>query len=281
MVAGRNALRLRRIGIILTATAGLAGSQAPAPPEFEVASVKASGPKSIRGSEGGPGSSDPGRYRFSAASLLDLIVTAYNVQPFRISSPAPLDRRLFDLVAKVPEGTTKPQFRTMLQNLLAERFALKLHIESKEFPAYELVVAKTGTRLKEGVEAGAPHRPGDGFPELPANRPGMIANNSVSGSFLLVRLRSQQEPISEFVSMLRPTDGLPVVDRTELSGKYDFTLEYTEEPPNVAAESVADPPVAPNLFTALQQQLGVQLVRRKVPFDVLVIESFNQLPAEN
>ncbi len=269
-------MRLGQIGIVMAVSTGLACSQT-----FEVASVKASGPKSVRGSEGGPGSSDPSRYRFSAASLLDLIVVAYNVEYFQVSSQAPLDRQLFDLAAKVPEGATKQEFRTMLQNLLAERFGLKVHIQSKEFPAYELHAAKTGTKLKEGLLAGPHHPPGDGFPELPPNRPGLIVNNSVSGSFMLVRLRSQQEPLSQLVRMLRPADGLPVVDKTDLAGKYDFTLEFTQEPSNAAVDGAADPPVAPHLFTALEQQLGLQLVRKKVPFDVVIVESFNPQPSEN
>jgi uncharacterized protein (TIGR03435 family) len=147
---------LRPAGLVLaaaTTTVGLAQSQTGGPTTraFEVASIKPSGPHSIRGSEGGPGSSDPGLYRFGLASLLDLIMVAYHVRVFQVSSATPLDRENFDLIAKIPEGATRQQFRTMLQNFLAERFHLKLHIQSKEFPAYELVVAKTGPKLKEAL----------------------------------------------------------------------------------------------------------------------------------
>lgn len=151
-------MSLRPAGIVLAAaatTVGLAQPQpgGPATPVFEVASIKPSGPHSIRGSEGGPGSSDPGLYRFGLATLVDLIAIAYDVRFFQISSPAPLDRQNFDLVAKIPDGATKQQFHAMLQNLLAERFHLSLHIQSKEFPAYELVVAKTGARLGIGCRS--------------------------------------------------------------------------------------------------------------------------------
>jgi uncharacterized protein (TIGR03435 family) len=210
-----------------------------------------------------------------------LIATAYNVEYFQVSSPAPLDRQLFDLVARVPEGATKQEFRTMLQNLLAERFSLRLHIQSKEFPAYELVVAKTGARLTEAAANRLQRAAEDGFPNLPPDRPGMAVANSVAGAFELSRMRSRQEPISLLAKMLRPADGLPVVDKTGLAGKYDFTLEYTRELPNAAPEGLADPPVAPNLFTALEQQLSLQLVRKKVPFDVVIVESFNPQPADN
>jgi uncharacterized protein (TIGR03435 family) len=223
---------LRRAGIVLAATitSGLAHSQTggTTAPAFEVASIKPSGPHSIRGSEGGPGSSDPGLYRFGLASLLDLIAIAYNVQYFQISSPTPLDRQNFDLVAKVPQGATKQQFRAMLQNFLAERFHLKLHIQSKEFPAYELVVAKTGPKLKESVAGAHPAPSDDGWPDLPPNLPGIAANlTAVGGGVELVRLKAQQEPLSALARMLRIPDDLPVVDKTGLNGKYDFTLEYT------------------------------------------------------
>jgi uncharacterized protein (TIGR03435 family) len=81
--------------------------------------------------------------------------------------------------------------------------------------------------------------------------------------------------------MLRPADGLPIVDRTGLTGKYDFTLEYIEGGPNALVEGTVDPSVAPDLFTALEQQLGLKLVRKKLPFDVLSVDSFHPLPAEN
>src|ERR1700693_2458541 len=104
----RIAVSLRRVAILLQATAGApqpqtGGASAPA---FEVASIRPSGPHSIRGSDGGPGTSDPGLYRYGLATLLDLIATAYNVEYFQVSSPVPLDRQNFDLTAKVPEGAT-------------------------------------------------------------------------------------------------------------------------------------------------------------------------------
>lgn len=97
-------MSLRRIVILLAATAGLARPQTggAAAPAFEVASIKPSGPHSIRGWEGGPGTSDPGLYRYGLATLLDLIVDY-----FQVSSPVPLDRQNFGLAAKVPEGATK------------------------------------------------------------------------------------------------------------------------------------------------------------------------------
>ena len=117
-------------------------AQSVAPQAFDAASIRQSTSKSVRGSEGGPGSKSPTFYRYGQATLSDLIGVAWNVDPFQIASPSPLDRESFDVSIRLPEGATKEQFRTMLQNLLVDRFNLKAHIESRDYPAYELVVAK-------------------------------------------------------------------------------------------------------------------------------------------
>jgi uncharacterized protein (TIGR03435 family) len=256
--------------------AGVVRAQTVAP-AFEVASIKPSGPKSVRGSDGGPGRSDPGTFRYGEASLLDLIEMAYKVDAFQVSSRIALDRQTFDLVAKVSEGATRQQFRAMLQNFLAERFHLKLHIESKEFPAYELVVLKTGLKLREGVAA--PRTPPDqGWPVLPPNQPGISANMGTESGVEVVRLKAQQEPLSALAVLLRNPEEIPVVDKTGLTGKYDFNLEYSRE---VSGLSPEGPAPLPDVFQALDKQLGLQLVRKKVPFDVLMIESVDQTPTEN
>jgi uncharacterized protein (TIGR03435 family) len=277
-------MKANRTGIAIL-LAGVVWAQAKtdttSQPAFEAASIKLSGQQSVRGSSGGPGSSDPGQYRFDSATLLDFLAVAYHVQYFQISSKAPLDRDRFDLVVKVPAGTTREQFRVMLQNLLAGRFHLKLHIEQQEFPGYELVVAKTGLKLKadDGTLLQIPHR--EGFPDLPPDRPGMRTMNSRSGGFILVRLRAQQEPMPVLAGMLQSPGDPPLVDKTGLTGKYSFILEYTTELGNATGSADAQLPEAPSLSVALQEQLGLQLVKKKLPFDVVVIESVDRLPTEN
>ena len=81
--------------------------------------------------------------------------------------------------------------------------------------------------------------------------------------------------------MLRVPDGLPVVDKTGLTGRFDFTLEYVTGLPDATREGAAEPPPAGILFEALEKQLGLQLVRKKVAFDVLIIDSVDRLPTEN
>lgn len=260
-------MRWVRLAILIPAVAALLPAQT-----FEVASVKLSAPHSQRGSQGGPGSKDPGRYTFNAANLDDLIAVAYHVDYFQISSKAALDQQLFDLSAKVPEGATKEQFRLMLQNLLAERFHLKAHVESRDFPGYELTVAKTGFKPKEPKAL-------DDFPTLPAGRPGLTSRHTSSGGSILIRTRVQQQTMASFASSLQPPDGEPVVDRTGLPGKYDFTFEYAHDIPNAPAGSQRS--LLPDLFSALQQQLGLQLIHKKVPFDVVVVEAIDKLPTEN
>ncbi len=279
---------LRPIGILLAAAAAIAQPQptASASLQFEVASVKPSTPKSVRGSEGGPGSKDPTHFRFQAATLDDLIAIGYHVNYFQISSKAALDRDRFDVEVKVPEHATRDEYRQMMRNLLQERFHLRAHVESREFAGYELVVAKTGLKMKEHATGVDPppqntRRPAgdDGFPDLPAGRPGLISRYTMSGGFQLVRSRGQQESISVIAQSLRAPDDAPIVDKTGLTGKYDFTLEYTTDVPGGAHDGEA--PVAPGLFTALQQQLGLQLIARKLPFDVVVVEAFERTPTEN
>lgn len=272
-------MSLRTVPILsLVALAAFAQS-----PTFEVASIRPSGAESIRGSDGGPGHSDPTRFTFGRASLLDLIGRAYDVKTFQVVSRVPLPDQAFDLIAQVPAGATKEQFRLMLQNFLAERFAFKAHIESREFPAYELVVAKGGPKLQEAIPAEPSPRPGgpgssEGWPALRPNQPGMASGMSNSGGYQLVRLVAQEQTMSALAGFIPAPGNLPVVDKTGLTGKYNFRFEYTTEPQGAVPDA---PPLVPDVSTALPRQLGLQLVSKKLPFDVVVVDSFNKLPTDN
>jgi uncharacterized protein (TIGR03435 family) len=101
---------------------------------------------------------------------------------------------------------------------------------------------------------------------------------SGSGGYTLIRLRSQLEPISVLAGMLASPGDPPIVDKTGLTGKYSFDPEYTKDLPGPAPDA---PPIVPDLNTVLQQQLGLQIVAKKLPFDVVVVDSFNKLPTEN
>jgi uncharacterized protein (TIGR03435 family) len=204
-------------------------------PAFEVASIKLSGPQNVRGASGGPGRQDPTRYSFNSATLLDLIAIAYHVDYFQVASKIPLEQNRFDFAARVPAGATREQFRVMMQGFLTERFHLRQHIESRAFPGFELTVAKSGAKLKEST----------------ATRASMAAHHSASGGYLLTRVEAQQQTTQTLAEFLPSPDAGPIVDRTGLAGKYDFTLEFTRDRPGAAPESHNEPPAAPDLFTSL------------------------------
>jgi uncharacterized protein (TIGR03435 family) len=274
---------MTRALLTLTCAAAI-GSAQPAADVFEVASIKPSTSRSVRGSDGGPGSKDPTRYIFGQATPFDLIVVAYHIDNFQVSSKADLTQPRFDLDAKVPAGATKEQFRAMLQNLLAERFHLKFHRESRDFPAYELAVAKAGLKIKPNAASGPSPQlqpKQDGFPTLTPNRPGLASNFSTTATGgILVRMRVQQQTLAVFAHSLRLPDGEPIVDKTGLTGAYDFLLEYAYEPPGAIAPNT-QPPAGPDPFHALEQQLGLQLIPKKLPFDVLVVDSIDKSPTSN
>ncbi len=272
----RTALRVQRLIVIsFLATVGWAQT-------FEVFSLKPSSPHSGNRFEGGPGTSDPIQYNYTSATLEDLIVVAWHVEYFQVLSKAAIDRDCFDLLAKIPPGTSKEQFRIMLQNALVERFHLKLHMETREFSGYALVIARSGFKLKEGTPGSAASHgrsAADEFPDLPPNKPGLISHHIMRDGHELVRMRAQQMPMSDIARSLHVPGEVPVVDQTGLAGKYDFTLEYAA--PARDYQAVLEMSPAPSIFAAVQQKLGLRLIAKRVPFDVIVVDSFTRVPSEN
>jgi uncharacterized protein (TIGR03435 family) len=288
---------------------------------FEAASVKPAelpmaggrGRVMIGMPSGGPGSKDPGRIRYPFVSLRDLLIRAYDVKTYQITGPAWLDTERYDITATMPPDTTMPQFRTMLQNLLAERFKLTMHRETKELPMYALIVAKNGPKLKESGDAppppdGAADTPlppppsqpkigPDGFPILPVPAGGR------AGFFMMImpgrgRLAGEHQPIQSLVDRLTSQLGRPVTDATGLKGKYDITLTFSTEglngmgpmgpgagpvmamvPRPGAAPAgaggtggapdvfVPEGEAPPDIFAAVQQQLGLKLESKKGPVE--------------
>jgi uncharacterized protein (TIGR03435 family) len=245
---------------------------------FEVASVKPSAKQGmITRREGGPGTSDPGRFRVTNAALSALVVLAYGIQyADQLRRPAWMDTDEFDVVANVPHGTTAEQLRKMLQNLLAERFRMQVHHETQVVPVYELTVAESGPKLKPAAEGngtddfvpGRGPRPTDrdGFPILPPGRPNVACAQLPQGSHCTFRMLTmamlvQRLSLPTFVDRL-------VVDKTGLAGPYDFTLYYSRlsGPPPGPDDN------APSIEQAVQQQLGLKLAPSKASIDVLVID---------
>src|SRR5258706_15278617 len=147
---------IRAIVAILVVCSAVCAQQPDSALTFEVASIKPAAPPEMGmmrvGSRGGPGTGDPTRFTASNFSLSNLITTAYDLRPYQLTAPSWVNSERFDVVAKVPEGATKEQFRAMLQNLLVERFKLVIHRETKELPVFELVVGKGGPKFKESAD---------------------------------------------------------------------------------------------------------------------------------
>jgi uncharacterized protein (TIGR03435 family) len=104
---------------------------------------------------GGPGTGDPDRITCTNIMLRRVLLTAYEVRNYQIAGPDWLDSLRFDITAKVPDGATKEQFQSMLRNLLAARFKMTVHRESKELPIYALLTAKNGPKVKASVDDGS------------------------------------------------------------------------------------------------------------------------------
>jgi len=282
------------------------GQQAHPKLTFEVASVKPAAPQPmgrLRGSvEGGPGTPAPGRIRFTDMPLRVLIMRAYNVQQFQVSGPSWMDSQRFDIIAKVPDGSSKEDTRIMLQNLLADRFKLKLHKGSKEAAIYELVVAKGGLKLQEaaptaavpaegggGAYSGAP-RGKDGLLKTPQGQVGIQAR--ANGR---MRMQGDAVTMDRLTEVLGMVVGRPVVDKTGLMGTYAVMLDFSAEGMGLGPKGPApgegggNPADAPRnsddsgstIFTALQEQLGLKLESRRGPVDLLIVESVEKVPTRN
>jgi uncharacterized protein (TIGR03435 family) len=280
----------------------MAQPQPASPPlAFEAASVRPSGPHVAGRIEGafqwGPGTADPGRITASRVTLLNVLERAYGVQADQISGPGWLAEEYYDIAAKLAPGATEEQLRLMLQNLLTERFKLALHREKKEFPAWNLVVAKDGSKLKttgypdaklgpgEGVPLIAVPVDQDGFPKIPPAQHGGAARN-ING---VTHGTYQAFSVSDLVVMLGFTlatrDGnfspARIMDKTGLTGKYDFHLEYSVDTTGRPADDDLTVGGGPSIFTALEKQLGLKLEKTKESLDVLLIEHVEKVPTQN
>ena len=143
----------------------------------------------------------------------------------------------------------------MLQPLLAERFHLKVHTEQRHMPVFQLVLAKGGPRIKQAMQD-----------EI--SKPGVIDGRDG-------RIQGVGSELASLPSLLSKEVGRPVVDRTGLTSRYDFTLEYVP-----AVRAAVDETSGTSIFTAVEEQLGLKLKPARQPMDVLVIDSI-VLPARN
>ncbi len=257
--------------ILFTAAAAILMApqgRAQAPKQFEVASIKPSDPNGhgVR-VEMSPG----GRITLSGVTVKFLMQQAYGVKDFQITGgPNWIGSEKYDISAKAEgEGDVTPeQLKPMMQGLLADRFKLTLHRETKELPVYALVVGKNGPKLKESApeeDGGAPEGRRKGGTMIRMSR-GQITGQRMSMEMLANQLSNRLSR--------------DVLDKTGLKGSYDFTLEFTPEgtqsmgPREGGGGEAAPPPdsAAPSIFTAVQEQLGLKLESQKGPVELLVLD---------
>jgi uncharacterized protein (TIGR03435 family) len=273
---------------------GFAFGQASGNLTFEVASVRPAAQGDRGFFRGGPGTPDPSQIVWNMPTLRTLLTVAYEIKDYQLNGPAWLDSEHYDIVAKVPAGATKEQVNVMWQNLLKERFGIVVHHESKEFQVDELVVAKGGVKLKEttidphappAVETGNSDK--NGVPQM--NGPGFMKTIQMGPNGLVGYVVARAQPLSQLATILGNQFRHPVVDKTGLTGKYDFNVEFTPEPSEVRLPPGAapGPPGAeasepgPNLVAAIEQQLGLRLVATKAMLDVVVVDKAEKVPTEN
>jgi uncharacterized protein (TIGR03435 family) len=317
-------MRLTGICSIAVFASGLANSAQG--PTFDAASVKLSTERPLSyTTTGGPGTNDPGRFHAPRIAMSALLARAFDVGTDQIAGPAWLrgvvSINYYAIDATMPSDTTKEQFQKMLQNLLAERFHLVWHRESRTFPGYALIVDKGGPKVKEAppnkdaipdttpeprTMASTP-RGDDGFPDVPG--PHTITMGDSSGQ---TRVKYQERTMGEFASSLGfiiarsqgrgLLDNSPqprVVDETGLAGKYTFILEYYNAAAGDAnASLLARPESQPgsgplpsvgesgggglDVFTAIRKQLGLRLEKKAdVPLGMIVVENVDKVPTSN
>lgn len=255
-------------------------AQSSPPRSFDVISIK---PNRSINSGNSYGDSISGTFTARNLSLLALIEYAYDVKEGQIEGlPAWADSEKYDIDAKVDDATAAQErslsrderaklTSTRVQSLFADRFALRLHHETKDMPVLALTIAKSGAKLSK--EAATPV-PGDPHP-MP---PGSIVIGAPGAER---SIKSNQMPLAmliNFLSGLPEVSGRVLLDETGLTGKYTFNLRWT--PQNLSEPTTSPETPGPSLFTALEEQLGLRLESTKVPVDVLVVDHVEE-PSPN
>lgn len=225
---------------------------------------------SIKPNKSGSGSldvdSNVDTYNAKNITVKSLLEDAYGIRKDLISGvPAPIDSAHFDVMAKIVEPDaaairklTGRQRGSMLLPILAERFQLKAHTETRILPVFELVVVASGPKFKHS-----------------ADQKSHSTGTSIQGSDRGIQLTAQNISMASLASSLEGQVHRPVIDRTGLAGNYDVAMKWSSDTvPSAEANS------GPSIFTALQEQLGLKLRPSKGPVDTLVVDHV-EMPSEN
>ena len=253
------------IGIAALLAVAVTRAQSPSLPAFEAATIKPGTP------ERGFGVQVRGRRLTTVnTSVSEIMAFAWSLHPRQITGgPAWMESEKYDLLAETGPAigdAPKPDIRAMVQELLADRFGLRYHRDTKELSVYQIVVGKTGDKL--------------------ANSPGDPNGAPTYGLSALGAMTVTNAKISDFAGwMQRYVLDRPVVDHTGITGRFTFTLNWAADDSQFAAlAGTLRPPAGnserPDLYEAMQQQLGLKLEATKAPVEVLVIDHLEK-PSKN
>jgi len=269
-------------------------------PSFEVASIRPIGDAEMNRRPGavatrGPGA-DPQIFSLNPTSMQYLLLTAFKVNGLRVVGPSWADNEMYELHAKFPEGVGRDKLDVLLLNLLIERFGLQFHRENRELPAYELVIAKGGIKMQESGPATAnglefketdkgptlvTSRDKYGLLQLPFGRKGMLLFGLGGGKS---RYSGRMQDMKGILTMCETRLKKPVIDKTGLTGNYDFNLDFSSgapASPNPAGPPVDEAPESAPPFEVAIETLGLKLQSVKAPVEVIVIDKLNRAPTEN
>jgi uncharacterized protein (TIGR03435 family) len=254
------------LSIVALLSGAAFGQSAESTPKFDLADVHVS-PKSNTTYMSG-GVLRGGRYEIRRATMVDLIRTAWSLDNSDKIQGGPnwLDLDRFDVIAKAPPSTTQEGAKLMLQALLADRFKLVVHTDSKPMAGLILSLGKGKPKLKEseGKGAGCQAPPNQAPPQ-----PGLVTKFTIS---------CHNMTMEAFAPILRNIAGgtKPVVDKTDLAGAWDFDFTFT--PQQLLGLAGAD---GIPVFDAVDKQLGLKLEEQKIPMQVIVVDSANEKPIDN
>jgi uncharacterized protein (TIGR03435 family) len=268
-----SAARVHRLLLTVLVFATSAGAQQPRRPEFEVASVRRSPPEALLESYVPTLNIAPGTtLRIQNRQLKELIMIAYGIggrqlagPQWLIDAPGPVSEiPRFDLVAKVPDDATRDQVPVMFQNLLADRFKLRVHREQRQTTIYALETGKAGLTIKpvaagEGQQSGCARS--------------LFGTNGITTAICRSMTPAQLAQQLQTLSPAYFPDG-PVVDKTGLTDSFTYTLEWITMQQRDAGEE------GPSMFDAIEK-LGLHVERQKGAAEVLVVDSVEQAPTDN
>lgn len=310
------------LGIVVVAVATASAQEAPAAKKsFDVASVKVAGPLNpqqvLTGQQRVGMKVSPGRVDIENWSIVELLNAAFKLSPARMTGPAApklanaLTMPRFDIHATMPEGATKDDVPELLQSLLADRWKLAYHAESREQDVYALVVGKNGPKLTPSPEDPSPQ------PDAPANNTNRPDPISISGDAQrgmtirgagqagamkmtmspdgTMRMEAEKLTMAQLADSLPQLVGKPVVDQTGMTGNYRVTIELTREDivaaarakglnvpalPGGPAGGASDPGGGASIFRSIEN-MGLKLEPKKARVDYMVIDRLENIPSED